>query len=395
MRPDSPELDELIVWMAEGASESDALIEPRLDVLDRIRQLRLGAVRVPVEQGGSGWTLAELFAFVIRMAASDPNITHVIRNHYAFVESQLGLEPGEQRTRWLGEITAGKLIGSASGEATISIGSKRFGTVLAPDGDGFLLSGTKMYCTGSPYADWITVLALTPDERIVTIVVPREREGLVCDDDWDGIGQRLSGTCTVHLDRVRVNPDEVLGARSSGSAPAGNHSAVGSFFQLYLTGIVAGITQNAADDAATMLRSRGRTFTHAPTETAPTDPHLLAMVGTLAASAFAARATVMAAVTLLDRALASRVLGIPDQGLAEAAAVAAAEAKIVVDRLGVEAGSHLYDVAGASATRRPLNLDRHWRNARTLASHNPPIYKAQAIGDLMVNAVPLPTNGYF
>jgi len=35
------------------------------------------------------------------------------------------------------------------------------------------------------------------------------------------------------------------------------------------------------------------------------------------------------------------------------------------------------------------------RDARTLASHNPRVYKAQAIGDLLVNATPLPTNGYF
>jgi alkylation response protein AidB-like acyl-CoA dehydrogenase len=32
-----------------------------------------------------------------------------------------------------------------------------------------------------------------------------------------------------------------------------------------------------------------------------------------------------------------------------------------------------------------LALDRHWRNARTVASHNPVIYKARNIGNWLVN----------
>jgi hypothetical protein len=30
-------------------------------------------------------------------------------------------------------------------------------------------------------------------------------------------------------------------------------------------------------------------------------------------------------------------------------------------------------------------LDRYWRNARTIASHNPLIYKARIVGDYAVN----------
>ena len=38
-----------------------------------------------------------------------------------------------------------------------------------------------------------------------------------------------------------------------------------------------------------------------------------------------------------------------------------------------------------------LLLDRHWRNARTLASHNPRVYKARILGDWLINGKdPLP-----
>ncbi|WP_375167188.1 MULTISPECIES: hypothetical protein [unclassified Bradyrhizobium] len=57
--------------------------------------------------------------------------------------------------------------------------------------------------------------------------------------------------------------------------------------------------------------------------------------------------------------------------------------------------SLLFDVGGASATKKVTNLDRHWRNARTLSSHNPTTYKVRSIGQYEINATPLPAKGYF
>lgn len=41
--------------------------------------------------------------------------------------------------------------------------------------------------------------------------------------------------------------------------------------------------------------------------------------------------------------------------------------------------------AGASAVSEELGLDRHWRNASTLASHNPVVSKARILGDWLIN----------
>ena len=45
----------------------------------------------------------------------------------------------------------------------------------------------------------------------------------------------------------------------------------------------------------------------------------------------------------------------------------------------------MFDALGASGTYESLRLDRHWRNARTLASHNPRSYKERILGDWLVN----------
>ena len=40
------------------------------------------------------------------------------------------------------------------------------------------------------------------------------------------------------------------------------------------------------------------------------------------------------------------------------------------------------------------DLDRHWRNARTVASHNPVAFKARIVGDAVVNDAEPPYEWY-
>mgnify|MGYP002041560537 FL=1 len=83
---------------------------------------------------------------------------------------------------------------------------------------------------------------------------------------------------------------------------------------------------------------------------------------------------------------AADVLGTPET---EAAVIAAelrsAQAQIVLTDLVPRAASRLFDTLGASAVRSGTALDRHWRNARTVSSHNPWIFKARQLGDHAVN----------
>ncbi len=67
----------------------------------------------------------------------------------------------------------------------------------------------------------------------------------------------------------------------------------------------------------------------------------------------------------------------------------------MVDELAIRSGILLFDAGGASAMKKSDNLVRHWHNARTLSSHNPVTYKAQAIGAWEVNGTPLPAKGFF
>ena len=110
------------------------------------------------------------------------------------------------------------------------------------------------------------------------------------------------------------------------------------------------------------------------------------VVGQLASTAFVASATVQAVARTLgeiDR-LRQRGEAIPEQLLFQVELETAKAQAGIVDAV-LQAGTRLFDVGGASALQEDIRLDRHWRNARTLASHNPTIYKGRVVGDHLLN----------
>jgi alkylation response protein AidB-like acyl-CoA dehydrogenase len=147
------------------------------------------------------------------------------------------------------------------------------------------------------------------------------------------------------------------------------------------------------DDAVEYVRQRARPAAHSLADRAAEDPFVLQAVGEIAAAAAAAAALVLDAADAIDDVVDSGRHDDPD-AVAEAA-IAVAKAQLVAERLTLSSAQRLFDTGGASAIARSLNLDRHWRNARTLASHSPLDYKAHAAGNYAVNRVFPPANGYF
>lgn len=376
----------LLESIAEGAAARERARIPPFDEVRRIGRDGLGALRVPGRDGGPGGSLRELFEFVIALAEADSNIAQSLRSHYHFVEGRIAADASPVRDRWLGEVLGGALFGNG----TVERGTKAifgFETTLSPDAEGgHRLRGTKYYSTGSLYCDWIVVGARTPDGTIVSAVVPVDREGVTIEDDWDGMGQRLSASGTARFEDAWVADDDVLpsGIGKPTTVPRS------TFLQLYLVAVSAGIARAAAADAARVARERTRTFDHAAAAEHRDDPLVQRVVGEISSYAFAVEASVLAAADALDRAAGS-----DDDELVHEAAVQAAKAQVVAAELVPRAAELLFDAGGASDTARDANLDRHWRNARTLASHNAAMHKARAIGDLLVNEQRLPASGFF
>ena len=381
-----------------GASLRDAGRILPYDEVATLKTLRFGARRLAPRHGGAGASLVAVMAELVDLAEADPNIAHIWRNHF-FLTERVGVAP-TSNARLLAlrdRLGQSDMLSLAATELTRAQtgGASSFASEFRRQGEHYRLSGRKFYSTGVLYADWILVSGSLEDGSNITAILPKGREGIGVVDDWTGTGQRLTATGTTLFHDVRVEAEEVIPPDATAPEAGPLSSTVA---QLVLTAVVAGITASIARDAAELLASRKRTFYFAPTELAAEDPILLMGLGEREADAFGARAAVLAAAAVLERAAEAIAAHAPQdeqERAAQEASAAAARAKILVDRIALAAGSALYDVAGASSTLREKNLDRHWRNIRTITSHNPASYKAFALGNRTLNGVALPKLGFF
>ena len=342
----------------------------------------LTSVRVPEAYGGLGFTLREAFQLVIDIATADSNIAQALRSHFGFVESIATVKDEHFRQTWYNRILAGDIAGAGLTEVGTPTGYLL--TRITRDGDHFRLNGRKYYTTGTLFAQWVKITALDENEEECSAFIPTDREGVKVLDDWDGSGQRLTASGTTVLDNVLVYRDELIPVDSQ--APRRSPSLL----QLYLAATQAGIVKNALADAVAYTKARPRTVKHALSTTAVNDPFVQRTVGELSSRAYCAEQLVLATADLVDQAL--KVVDETRHERIIDVTMAVAKLQFYTAQCAMDAGELLFDVGGASATDRKYNLDRHWRNARTLASHNPRTYKAQVVGANILTGAEPPRN---
>lgn len=366
--------------IAQGAVAREVDRRLPFEEVGWLREAKFGALRVPVEFGGYGVSVRQLFRLLIELAAAESNLPQALRVHFSFVEDQLLAEAGPSREQWLRTATS-TLVGNAITEPGVGA-VDRYRTRLTKDGDRWLLNGVKYYSTGSLYADYILAAADRDGER-VGVLVDANAEGVRQHDDWDGFGQRLTASGTTEFTDVVVSDERILGPGYGALGP----TYATSYLQLVQLSVLAGIAQRAESDAREWVAGRTRSYSHSTAGVPRQDPLVQQVIGRLSAAAFAARSTVLAVADVLDEVLDG---GAKDEKSLVAAELAAAQAQLTVIDLVLPATTLLFEVGGASVVSERQRLDRHWRNARTISVHNPAIQKARAIGDHLLNGADLP-----
>lgn len=347
-----------------------------------------GALRVPTEFGGSGLTFPEFTELLIDLAAADSNLPQIFRGHIALVEDQLVAAPSERRSAWLERFVAGEIVGNAWSE----VGSGAVGvsgTVVTERDGRYVVNGRKFYTTGSIYADWTDATARLvvdgqPDTE-VTVLVRTNQLGVTIADDWDGFGQQLTGTGTIVFEDAVVDADQLH--------PFGDRFRYQTaLYQHVLVAVHAGIAAAIERDAGEQIRARTRVYTHGLAPLVKDDGQIQAVVGEISSIAFVAKQTVLGVAAAIERASETAV----DRDSADdlqaniEAEIRSAQAQVVLSELVPRSATLLFNTLGASAVSRASALDRHWRNARTVASHNPVIYKTRIVGDWSINGTPPP-----
>lgn len=370
----------LFARIAAGAAERERTRTLPHDALRWLKEAGFGTVRIPKEKGGWGASLPQLFQLLVELAEADSNLPQALRAHFAFVEDRLNQPDSPARDSWFRRFSDGELVGSGWTE----IGNVKSGDVLTrvtPADGGWVLNGEKFYSTGSLYADWIDVFARREDTQgDVIVLVNTHQPGVTRLDDWDGFGQRLTGSGTTRFDNAQIEQAHVYDF-------ATRFRYQTAYYQHVLLATLAGIGRAVARDGAEVVATRNRVYSHGNANVPRQDAQVLQVIGEITSLAFAVEATVIRAAHSLQSAYEAH-LSNDEAGIIAINAQAEAEAgqaQVVASELIPRAATELFNALGASDTRVSKALDRHWRNARTVSSHNPVIYKARDIGDWKVN----------
>lgn len=363
---------------AAGAPARDRERDLPHEEIAALSQSGLWAITVPAEAGGAAvrhGTVAEVLAL---LAEADGSIAQIPQNHFSTIETLRHVASEAQRDAIHARVLAGARLGNAEAERGPP-------AILRATPQGFRLDGRKAYCTGSLFADLLSVTARDESGRLMLAIIERDAPGLEIRDDWSGMGQRTTASGTAILDGVAVAADRVMPLDRA----YGQRSPVGAFAQLLHAAIDLGLARGALRAAGAFVRDRSRPFRDAGVVRAQDDPLLLERFGALQVQTHAAEAMLARAAASLDVARAA-----PSDDAYAAASIAVAEAKVLTTEAALAAGSGLFELAGTHATLSEYDLDRYWRDARTHTLHDPVRWKYHAIGAWFLNGTKPPVRSY-
>ena len=167
------------------------------------------------------------------------------------------------RDEWIPRLSSGEAVAAfALSEPEAGSDAANLGLRAESDGDGFRLTGTKIWISNAPDADVYSVFARTSDDGskgITAFAVPRESEGL-SGEHLDLLAPHPIGR--LDFDGVRVGSEQVLGEVGGGFAVAMDTL---DLFRPSVGAFAVGMAQAALDAAVTHTREReafGKPLSH-------------------------------------------------------------------------------------------------------------------------------------
>ena len=207
--------------IAPIAAELDETGEFPWEVVKTLAQSDLFRVFIPTEYDGLGGGIFEMCIVVEEMSRVCSGIA------LAYAASGLGTIPiilygsDEQKKKYLPRLAAGEIL-AAFGLTEANAGSDAAGikTTAKPDGDSYIINGTKQWITNGGEASIYTVVALTDPPRgprgSSTSLVEKDHPGFTCGKKENKMGIRASATRELVFQDCRVPRGNLLGKEGMG-----------------------------------------------------------------------------------------------------------------------------------------------------------------------------------
>lgn len=368
---------------SEHAIRNDKVGGRPLEQLRLIKEAGLVALLVPRTLGGQGEPWSTVLRIGREFARTDGSIGHLYGYHFVSLYGAVNRgSPAQAEALLRGTATHQWFWGNAINSFSRSLHGRR-------DADGsHVLDGHRPFSSGSHIADRILVAwedEATQERFMAT--VPGEHPGVEVLDDWDGMGQRQTGSGTTRFHGVRIAAADVLRNPLPPGRPAATLGAL--MQQSVLLNVFVGSAQGALDEAAAYTRDHSRPWIHSGVSRHVDDPWVQSTYGELKARLEAATLLADRAALALDHVWSrGEALTLAERG---EAAVAIAAANAYAGDVALEVTSRVFEVMGARSAVNSNGFDRFWRNVRTHTLHNPAQYKYRSVGRwLLTSEAPEP-----
>jgi butyryl-CoA dehydrogenase/short/branched chain acyl-CoA dehydrogenase len=195
--------------------------EMRPELIQKFFDLDIMGIEVPEEYGGIGSSFFSAILVIEELSRVDPSVGVLVDVQNTLVDNCL-LRWGSEalKAKYLPRLCKGKVGAYALSESDSGSDAFALKCRAVPDGDGYVLNGSKLWITNAQQAEIFVVFATVNPEAgykgITAFIVERGIPGFAVGKKENKLGIRASSTCELSFSEVRLGRDQILGEVGKG-----------------------------------------------------------------------------------------------------------------------------------------------------------------------------------
>lgn len=207
--------------VAPGAMERDIKGEFPADIVRQLGEMGYMGICVPESYGGAGLDALASAIVVEELSYADASlgVINSVQNSLV-VDPILKYGTDAQKQEWLPKMARGEILNCFSlSEAGSGSDAGAMKCRAVPDGDDWVINGTKLWVTNGAEADLILLFVRTEDgdkRNASAFLVPKNTPGITVGKHEDKLGIRGSSTTELIFDNCRIPGSSLLGERGRG-----------------------------------------------------------------------------------------------------------------------------------------------------------------------------------
>src|SRR5438552_11306969 len=201
--------------------EIDATGEYPEPVIETLRRMGAFGMKIPKDYGGLGFTNAEYQKVMQLLGSVDGNLVALLSAHQSIgVPQPLKLFGSDAlKKKYLPRCAKGEISAFALTEPHVGSDPANLSTTAekTPEGDAYLVNGTKLWCTNGTIAKLLVVMAVDAKTRkISAFVVETAWAGVTVEHRSRFMGLRALANGVISFKDVRVPAENLIGQEGKG-----------------------------------------------------------------------------------------------------------------------------------------------------------------------------------